>query len=237
MKLLPIVLLNVITVTVGIIVYEHVRDDGPTTGALITEGGTDLVEVTRRLEALESRQEPALRATGSNSDLLDRIAALEAARTSAEGAVKEEAFLAKPTEAEQPGAGPTDPKRAWKEITKDEIARFRKLRDAAARQDRVKRNAKRVDGALKKLGLDLSTSQRERIHERFAAFQPEIDRIWTEAKTQAQATVQAGGTIDRGEIVTSTRALIQQSFAETINDIVPQADAEAVATSLLGGGK
>ena len=53
-------------------------------------------------------------------------------------------------------------------------------------------------------------------------------------KTQARETIAAGGDVDRGEIVTTTTALIQKEFASTLTDIVDhQADAEAISEALM----
>ncbi len=122
--------------------------------------------------------------------------------------------------------------------TADDVRKFRTLQEAVRREDRVRANRKRIEGALDKLPLNLTKRQRARIHTAFAAFEPRVTEIWTEVKIQARATVEAGGEIDRGEIVASTTEVIQTEFAATLTDIVDhQSDAEAIAQALMPGGR
>ena len=61
--------------------------------------------------------------------------------------------------------------------------------------------------------------------------------LWMVREHEKSGALKAGGTVDRGEIVSTTTALIQQEFVKTIEGVVAQADAEAVAETLLAGGK
>jgi len=97
----------------------------------------------------------------------------------------------------------------------------------------VKKNAKRINGILAQLALRLTRDRETKAHREFAGFQPQIKRIWGEAKEAAVATQQAGGEVDR----TETRAKIETALVATLDGVVSQGDAEMIASAILSRGK
>ena len=233
MKLVQIVLINLATVAVALVVYDQLQSDasGPSARRLQQSRVNDTADLEQRLQALEAEFRRVPRAEGTDARVMPDEAAREHAAPGALPKPEQTQDEARPIERESPLASREEP-------SAKEVRKFRQLREAVRREDRVKKNKARVDGALKKLAINLTQSQRARIHTAFAAFEPRVGEIWTEVKTQAQQTIAAGGDVDRGEIVTSTTAIIQQEFAATLTGIVNhQADAEAIATALMPGGK
>ncbi len=234
MKILPILLLNVLTAVVAIVVYDQLRDDSAPQDTVI-EGSVDNSAFERRLDKLEARR-PQLETKGVDASIFDRLDALESVARVPAPSVDPDAqpiLEGRPSmKRDEPFSSGAD----W-EPTAEDVERYRRLRKAVERDDRIKKNAARVERALKKLALNFNDEQRSAISAAFTDFQPRVRQIWTDVKTEAQATIAAGGTVDRGEIVTSTTALIQQEFAGTLTDIVSHADAEAVAGTLMAGGK
>ena len=235
MKILPFLLLNVLTAAGAIVVYDQMQDDPvPHDTAL---GDVDTSALERRLDKLEARR-PQLETRGVDGGVLERLVALEsAARIPAPSADESEGPVldgeARPSlKSDEPFAAGSE----W-EPTAQDVVWYRRLRRAVERDDRIKKNAERVARALEKLALNLNEKQHTGITAAFTDFQPRIRQIWDQVKVEAQATIAAGGTVDRREIVTSTTALIQQEFAATITDVVPQADAEAVAEALMAKGR
>ena len=240
MKLVQVLLLNIATVAIALVAYDQLRSEanGPTRERARPHV-PDTAVLEQRLQTLEAERPLARAAAGTGARVFERLDELEAAvwggyaagnagQPAAEPAPDE----TNPTEGETPAAPG-----AFSDIPgAREIRRFRQLREAVRREDSVKRNKARVDRALDKLSVRLTERQRARVHVAFAAFEPRVKEIWTDVKTQAQQTIAAGGEVDRGEIVATTTATIQQEFAQTLTDVVDHhADAEAVAKTLLPG--
>lgn len=240
MRLVQILLINLATVAVALVVYDQLRTEA--SGPSRERAGSrvpDTATLERRIQVLEAERHPSLRAdAGTDARVIQRLEELEAAVWGGYTA----ATAGPPAKAPTPDeTRATDGERPAPVASVDvpgaaEIRRFRQLREAVRREDSVKRNQARVDRALDKLSVRLTSKQRAGIHVAFAAFEPRVKEIWTEVKTQAQKTIADGGDVDRGEIVTTTTATIQQEFARTLTDIVDhQADAEAVAKILMPG--
>jgi hypothetical protein len=240
MKLVQVLLINLATVAVALVVYDQLRTEA--SGPSRERAGPrapDTAALEGRLSALEAERDPSLRAfAGADVRVIKRLDELEAAVWGGYAAATDGPPATAPTQDE---ARATDGERPAPVASADvpgapEIRRFRQLREAVRREDSVKRNKARVDRALDKLSVRLTERQRAGIHVAFAAFEPRVKEIWTEVKTQAQQTIADGGDVDRGEIVTTTTATIQQEFARTLTGIVDhQADAEAVAKTLMPG--
>jgi len=233
MKLLPLLLLQLATVGVALLVYDQLRHDPPPSTPAVESDGIDAPALERRLQALEASRRPSLTATGTDPRLLERLEALEAAietppGTAGQGTETPERTGRAPAEDALPS-----PTAFADEPSARDVQGFRKLQAAAKQQERLERNRKRVDGALDKLSLRLSKNQRAKIHTAFSTFQPRVAQIWSEVKTEAQKTIAAGGDINRGELVASTTARIQQEFATSLDGIVSSADAETVAATLM----
>jgi hypothetical protein len=238
MRLVPILLINLATVVVALVVYDQVR--GKTYRSSQGRASTprsqviDATAIGQRLDALEAERSPPPWSPGTDAGLDGSDESELGNAASGSLAAKDPTPAeATPTEVEPPAAA------AYSYVPRaDDIRRFRQLREAVRREDSIEKNRARVDGALNKLSLRLTKTQRSKIHHAFAAVEPRVTRIWIDAKTQAQKTIAAGGEVDRGEIVTSTTAVIQQEFANTLTAIVDHpADAEEIAKSLMPGGR
>lgn len=235
MKALPLLLLNVAMVASGIVVYDQVvrRPDAP--ARAVESPRVDVDALEQRLEALETDREPALRGPDLNPLIFERLDTLEEALR-AETAVAPPA--AKASGEAAPGSyDPGAVEAMQPDPAPEEVARWRRVRDAVQRQDKIDRNRERLNRALNKLSINLTPRQRDKIHVAYAAFEPRVREIWTEAKSAAQATIAEGGQVDRATVVSETTSLVQQEFAETLTGIVHHADAEAVAEAMLAKGR
>ncbi len=230
--------LNVATIGVALAVYDALRAEAP---APRERAGRvpDTTDLERRIGALEVARGAAPQAAG-DAQLRARLAELEKIVLGTPGTDPEPAAAAPAPDARDPRDASAP---AWAAGADDEpgpaaIQRFRKLQEAVRREDAVLKNRARVDRALDKLPLRLTDAQRAGVHAAYAAFEPRVDEIWTEVKTEVQRTVEAGGKVDRGEIVAATTAVLQREFAGTIVEVVDHpADAEAIAAALMPGSK
>ncbi len=230
MKPVHVVLAHVVTLAVGLFVYDQIRADQPARNTARADGGrsgaASVDALKRRLDALEARpiSSPS-RLVGRN--VLDRLAALE--RALSVSAATADASSPEPrADRGEPAANSTP--------TEADILRFRKLREAVRRQDVIKKNAQSVDAALDKLSVRLTQDQRRQVHVAFAAFRPRVSEIWAEAKTEARTAAARGEDVDVKQFVASTTARIQSEFAQSLAGVVRHpADAQAVAAGLLRG--
>ena len=238
MKLIHVLLLNVVTVAVALVVYDQLSSESPGSPQerASRPSGIDTAALDARLQALEAER-VVLSTAGDNSGIFKRLAALEAALGQSPGTDAAPAMDRLPDKT-TPADDPPGSMASAGVPSADDVRRFRQLQEAVRREDRVRANKKRIEGALDKLPLNLTKRQRARIHTAYAAFEPRVTEIWTEVKIQARATIEAGGEVDRGEIVASTTEVIQTEFAATLTDIVDhQSDAEAIAQALMPGGR
>jgi len=114
------------------------------------------------------------------------------------------------------------------------IEQFMKLRAAASRQERTRRNKARIDKALADLLITLTDEQRDQLVEAYGAFEGRRGEIWGEAK---RSGVEAGAEVDWMVIIANTTRVIQREFTERISPFIPGADAERISASLNPGGK
>ena len=161
--------------------------------------------------------------------------ALEAARPTRDAASAprdegaDEPFAAGPT-----GGAEEAPKG---EPTAAEIARFRQLQSAVRREEAIEKNKMRINAALDTLPVNLTATEREGVHRAYAAFQPRVSEIWQEVKVEAQATIAAGGQVDRATVMAEATTTIQQEFAGALSSVVGAADAETISGALMARGK
>ncbi|MHC4954128.1 MAG: hypothetical protein ACYTGZ_09575 [Planctomycetota bacterium] len=243
MKLAQIVLINIATVVVALVAYDQFRGDAPgdsqERASTSRSNVAESVALEERLRALETRRS-ALRAGATvDAQFDERLEALEAALR---GDKKRDMFSAPETESDSAQPIPDGvevPTSKQSDVTKEEVARFRQLQEAVRRENSVKKNWDRINKQLDKAGVNLTPVQRERVHHAWADFEPRIMRIWGDIKTQARATIEAGGEVDRKALGEQGDAQIQSEFAASLSGIVNhQADAEAVAAALTArGGK
>lgn len=220
-----VLLLNVFIVAIALVIYDQLRDDAaPRTQRAAPARAEASADVERRLRLLEANQG----APRTDPSILERLAALESAAKRAPAA-------------SAPAPAPDEGKaidRGKASLSKDEVQRFRKLQDAADRERMLEKNRARVDRALKKASVNLSEEQRKKVHAAHAAFRPRVDEIWGEIKTQANEDAEAGVEVDGEQLWRDGLTRIRTEFAATLTGIVPhQADADAIATALMGAGK
>ena len=229
MKPFPVFLVNLATVVVALVVYDQLRSEGSSRGRASRTRATDTAELEARIRALETqRRTSPVENDAHASGRLDGPASNTSRRAAPGDPSPATKDGAKPVRGAQPsGTLSSDAP------TEDEVRRFRRLREHTRRLDSVKRNRKKVSEALKKLPINLTDEQRELVHYKYAAFEPVVSEIWGEVKQAAQATVKAGGEVDRGEIVATATTTIQAKFAATLGDVVDHdADAQAIAAAL-----
>lgn len=238
MKPFAVVALNVVTIAVALVAYDVLRSDGEPPEAAPE---IDASRIEARLDALESEPRRARRAPTAEPDILRRLAALEAVRGSVSPTVAVEPVgEGEPAAAGAFDEGPGDepPRRpADAQPSDDEIARFRRVAAAVRAEDMARKNAKRINRVLDALPVNLTEEQRQGVHTRWASFQPRVNEIWTQVKQEAQATVKAGGSVDRETIVTDTHAVISDEFAGLLGGLINPADSETIADALAAGGK
>ncbi len=240
MQLLPILALNVVTVCVALLAYDQLQREPAARSETVERGAAagstvDADALAQRLEALERERRRTRRGSETDPGVLERLAALElAGRLPAATSGPETDHAA----AEIPAGD--KPRPATGEVgepTDREIKRFRRLQDLVRREERIEKNAARVDGALEKLQINLTPEQCEEVHRAYATFQPRVNEMWGEAKREARATIEAGGEIDRATFVADVTANIQTEFAASLNSIVSTADSDRIASALLSSGK
>ena len=228
MKLSQVLLVNVATVAVALFAYDQVREVAsvPSKGRATTSRSAGAAALEARVHALEVEARALREAAGAERRMPDQMEAPE--RVVESGAEPDRAIDRGPA-AKDPGTG---------KPTAEDVGRFRRLQDAVRRENNIKKNMKRVDNALDKLSINLTPAQRKGVHTAVAEFEPNIVRIWGEVKTEARATIEAGGEVDRGQLVSSTQTRIQTEFAATLTDIVNHpADAQAIAEAMHPGGR
>ena len=232
MKLAQVLLINVATVAVALFAYDQVREDASvrSKGRVTTSRSAGVAELEARVHTLEVEARALREAAGAERRMPDHTEAPE------QNGEPTAAPDAEPGRAIDRGPAAKAPKSG--KPTSDDVDRFRRLQDAVRRENSIKKNWKRIDNALDKLSLNLTPTQRKRVHAAVAEFEPNIVRIWGEVKTEARATIEAGGEVDRGQIVSSTQTRIQTELAATLTGIVNhQADAQAIAEAVHPGGR
>lgn len=230
MKLLPIVLLNVITAAVAVIVYDQVRDDDGPAHIAGPAQTVDLSDVERRLAQLEGAQRPALRAEGKGAIDPSQIEAIERRVDLLENHAKAELTAAP---ADTP-SGDVPVAEAGTTPSEDEVSRFRKVAAKAKALDRVKKVRGFLKKALGKIGVDLTDDQQTKLAAVMADFRERRDEIWSEVK---QEVATSGVDPDWPRVIEDTNARIQREFTERVSEALPNADAETIAGALTSGGK
>jgi hypothetical protein len=221
MKLLAVFLLDLAVVAVALFVYDRSREEPAPSNAPAFNVRAELAALEARIDALETAPPPRLPDPADDPRILERLTALE----QASGAPVPEAAGGAEAETVPDPLGP------------DSVRAFRRLREKVRREESAERNRVWINGALDKLRLNLTDTQRSRIVAAWVTFEPRRDEIWTEAKLRAQETIAAGGRIDRAEFVDETVDVIRSEFATTLAGVLHPADAEAVAGALNPRGK
>jgi len=232
MKLLPIILFNVVTVTVALVAYDTLRSEPQPEPAEV-----DTSALEERIAAVENARPRNRRTTSTDPVVLERLAALEQAVAAPMAALEGEATNDATDEVSPRRFDGPELSAPIGVLSAAEIQRFRRLHEAVRREDAAIKNKARIDAALDNLPFRLTDGQRNEIHTAYAVFEPRVREIWTEAKLEAQQTIADGGAVDRGEIVANTTAVIEGEFAATLSDVVPVGDAHTVAAAVLSSGK
>jgi hypothetical protein len=200
----------------------------------------DTSALEERLAVLETERRRPRRVGAGDQGILTRLAALESA-ASTESAALVPTTTDEGSAALSAGAPIAIPQPMQDgprgEPTEAEVDRFRKLQAAVRKQELIEKSAKRVNRLLDALPVNLTEEQRDGVHTRWASFQPRFGEIWGEAKSEARATAEAGGQVDRQTIVANTNAVIQNEFAGLLGGLINPADSSTIAAALVSGRK
>ena len=231
MKLLPILLLNVVTVAGGLAVYDQMRSDGPaaTEEALSADFVTQ-DELSRALKRV-GQSAPMLSATGGESRLAERVAELES-RLSAPPAPVRAAPAASEDDAPPVAGGMASPVIAGDEPTAEEVARMRKVMAKAEAQRRAEREIERLDRTLERLEITLNPSQKTKVIAAQAGYRSKIGNVWRSAF--------AGGGTREESMDTARKAMegLRQELTTELTEFMPSGDAQKLSEGMggMGGG-
>ncbi len=234
MKLLPLLLINASLVAGGIVIYDQVRSDGPST--TYHEGGVDAVamaELTDRIAALEGGS-PTLKASGTNPQILARLEALEksgavsvATNESASDTVADGGTAGSGT----PGGGMALPDIEEGEApSADDVRRFRKLQEASDQLRRDERDRERLLATLKELEITLDPKQTNKFISAQRDYRGKIGEMWRKAFSGGRAQG-----ADREAMRETARAgmeTLREDFSVTINKFIPSADAQKIIENM-----
>ena len=233
MKLLPILLLNVVTVGAGIFIYDQVRTDSadPTEYGVLDADDSAL---EKRVAALERRAQdnaPMLTSDGGNANLVARLDELERKFERAPTAVVEESEDEQPRTASNAGSAlPSLDNVA--EPTPEDVAKYRKLQEAAREAERLERERRRIDETLTRLEINLSDVQKDKLAQAFTSFQDRRREVFSSVRTKANEIRESGGEPDWRQLMTEAQTTAQNEFTIKISSFIPEADAQKISEGL-----
>ena len=231
MKIMPVLLMNLALVVGGIVIYDQLRAEAPST--TYEAGGIDSVTVanmTDRIRALEDRS-PGLKATGLDPNLLARLERLEAKL-----AIPLPAAPRGEAAGEEPGATTTEGGFALPDLAEGEkpadadVQRFRRMMDAAEELRREERERERLLAQLKDLDITLNPQQTEKLVEATRAYREKIGEVWRNAFQTPRA--QEGDREAAREAARVGMETLREEFAVTINKFLPSGDAQKIVENL-----
>ena len=240
MKLLPVLLLNVLTVGAGIVIYDQVKSGDARSGDDYQMLGGESGDLESRVAALERRSRdnaPMLQSDGG-ANLAARIDELEKRLEKAPTVVVNEAVEDAPRTAASTGS-PLPAMADIDEPTAEDVAKYRKLQEAARQQERMERERQRIEDTLARLEIDLSDNQKDKLATAYTDFQQRRQEVFRSAMTKAREARDAGGEANWGEVMTEARNTVQEEFTVKISSFIPDADAQKISESLnsRGGGR
>lgn len=243
MKLLPILLLNVLTVAGGVVIYDQLRSDEPAGGyaALSLEESaleTRVAALERDVARARGDSAPMLQSEGVDSRLAARIDDLERRLAAAPPPPADAPPSPRATGEEHGGGNMSLPTYLeGEEPTQDEVSAYRKLQAAARHQDRLERELKRVDQTLKELDISLGDDDKKKLASAYLEFQERRSTLFRSAMSKARETREAGGEANWSEVMAEARTTVQQEFSTKISSFVPAADALKISESLNARGR
>lgn len=221
------VLLTLALVAGGVATYHVLVDGDPAMESVAAVGDRDLTALEARIEALENRA-PLLRgSTDSGALLLDlegRVKALEVQPT-ARTAGRTEARVdpGAPALLESGSGVPVD-ETALSDAQRKAV---RKLVDGAMRERVGGRSADRINRALERLEIELTTEQREKLDAALALHRESSGEAW-------RAGRDAG--LDR-DAIRAEMTTLNQKFTASLAEFIPAGDAEAITGALGSMGR
>lgn len=221
MKLLPILLMNVVLVTGGIVIYDQIRSDAPETTYVTNDKGPDLLPPGPEA-GRPGDPPPLLRAQGVDPRLLARLEALEK-RLNVEPAGPADTPTEGETEAPGGMAAPELPIDEEKP-SEDSVRRFKRMMEAAQQMQRDERERERLQRTLERLELNLSEEQTDKLFSATREYRRKIGDVWRTAFRGNQ-----GG--DREQMREAARQgmeTVREEFAVTINKFLPTGDAQKI---------
>ena len=240
MKLLPFLLVNLLTVGGGLAIYDQLRADQP--AASYDEMGDGSLEA--RVATLEreagrgsSDSAPMLQSEGADPRLAARIEDLERRLTAAPSA---SAAIAAAAVESANGSAPTMATPAYlspDEPSEDQIQAYRKLEAASRKQQRLEREMKRLDATLTELDIDLGAEDKTKLASAYMDFQERRSTVFRAAMTKARESREAGGEANWSEVMTEARNTVKQEFTVKISSFIPSGDAERISESLTTRGR
>jgi len=241
MKLLPILLLNILTVGAGVVIYDQLRADTPTAYDEVALGESDLEVRVAALERdaahMRGESAPMLQSEGADPRLAARIEDLER-RLAAAPPPRADGPAQPRAAGEDTGGGMAMPVYLdGEEPSADEVSAYRKLQAAARHQERLEREMKRVDQTLKELEIDLGPGEKTKLASAYMAFQERRSTLFRSAMSKARETREAGGEANWAEVMTEARNAVQQEFTVKISSFIPSADAQRISESLNSRGR
>ena len=223
MRLLPVLLINLVTVAVAIVAYDQLRGPEPT-GLLSAEARGDAdADLAARVTALEAARQPMLKADGPHR-LVERLDRLEEAVRALRSGAAQPAVA--PEEDGSVGRPQEDARDVGESPGVEDVERFRQLQAASRRLERMKREEMRVGKVLDGLGVRLSGEQRRRLLEAHVDFEERRNEIWTSVKTQAAPDT------DWPTVIAQTQQVVRGEFVQRISSFLPAGDAEQIAAAL-----
>lgn len=225
MKLLPILLLNVVTVGAGLVIYDQVRQDE--TAPVFEDVVATDESILARLDALErgrSDGAPMLQAKGEDPRVLARLDELER-RLGSEKPVAMEETASEDAPSGERLAGA--PEMSDEGPSEEEVRRFRKLNEAARQMEREEREMRRIDEVLANLEIDLSDKQKTQLGTAYREFQSKRGEMFRKAFATARENNE-----DMREVMGKVRDDVNQEFASVITNFIPADDAQKISESL-----
>lgn len=238
----PVLLaLNAVVAVAAIVVYDSLRaDPAPAAGAK----PADTSAIESRLAALEAKL-GGLAAQRADRSLATRVAEIEtrlaaaapaggASSSAAAGASSETAAGAAGVTGATGGAGNVaDPNAP---VTEADVARFRRLQERADAEREKERLAQSLDALLRRLNLQLTPAQRDRLLAETTDFRAKLREIFPGGGPGGGPGGMGGGMGGMGgrtpeEAFAAVREL-QTSYTSKLEEFLPSSDAAAIASSM-----
>jgi hypothetical protein len=222
MKLMPILLINVVTVGAGIALYDHFKGE-PEPAVETAMGGLDTVDLAaledRIMERVNAGQ-PGLKVAGTNPSVLARLDALESRASGAPAPVATESAPGETGSAPAGTFAAPDLAGGTGEPTEDEVRRFRKIMERAEEMRRDERDLQRLDGMLTRLEITLDLDQKKKLLTAQRDFRRKVSETWRNAMRDGGGRDAARAAMDglREEFTTEITKFMSIGDAQKISE-------------------